>query len=182
MCSVITYFAPTTSKGATRHEEGAPSLCRLPPQHHQKRTKCRKSLEQATVWLQYKASFSLVRLNISHTVHTHTARQTHTLLSPLCPTALPSWLEALNPQLYFSITSSISMEHFTVQLLCQRSLPATTATTAVAFSPPTTPMYNVFDLVRGEIVHNPADLSRPQGSISVGPDYICTVSRGSLDT
>lgn len=73
----------------------------------------------------HKASSSSVRHPIER-IHTQ-------LLSLLCPTALPSWQTAVNPQLYFSIASSISMVHFTVQLLCQRSLPASTA---APFSPP----------------------------------------------
>lgn len=113
--------------------------------------------------LRHKASYSYVRLNIQH---------------QHCPITRPSWLAAVNPQLYFSITSSISMEHFTVQLLCQRSLPAAAA--AAAFSPPS--ICNLCDLVQAEITHNPADLHRPQGSRSVGPHSIYRVSRGSPET
>lgn len=38
--------------------------------------------------------------------------------------AVASWLAAVNPQLYFSITASIATKHYTVKLLCQRSLAA----------------------------------------------------------
>lgn len=125
--------------------------------------------------LQHKASYSFVRLNIPQTqcqcTHIHPSSDQHS------PITRPSWLAAVNPQLYFSITSSISMEHFTVQLLCQRSLPAAAA--AAAFSPPL--ICNLCDLVQTDIAHNPADPHRPQGFLSMGPHSIYRVSRGSPD-
>lgn len=96
---------------------------------------------------------------------------THPSCCPPCPITLPSWLAAVNPRLYFSITSSITTAYFTVRSLCQRSLPA-----AAAESPYTPLICNLCDLVWAEIAHNPADLNRPQGSRSMGPQSIYKMS------
>lgn len=119
----------------------------------------------------HKASSSSVRHPIER-IHTQ-------LLSLLCPTALPSWQTAVNPQLYFSIASSISMVHFTVQLLCQRSLPASTA---APFSPPShhtlcLPWFNH----RVPIIHQIWPEYKALSSL-VLTIYIYTASRGSRQT
>lgn len=114
---------------------------------------------------------------MSHITHKyitrHNTTQCQSTHSPRLQTTpsitLPSWLAAVNPQLY----SSNHFLHIHQAFHCTVTVPKVTA--CCCFTPPlprhsSLPLIcNLSDLVRAEIARNPANLHRPQGSVSIGP-------------
>ena len=121
------------------------------------------------MWLQQKASCSLVRPNIPQTVNRHRASaQTPTLPAPTSALSHPcaQLAGSCKSTALFLFSRPPYPQSISLYSYCAKghSLPAA----AFSLSPPAdpSPCY-LSDLVRAEIARNPADLPRPQGFLSL---------------
>lgn len=122
-----------------------------------------------------RASCRLARLSIpqTHCQCTHSPQ-------------LPSTLSHHSAQLPSSCKSTaLFLYHFLHihgAFHCTVTVPKVTACCCCCTTPrPHPPICNLSDLVQAEIARNPADLHRPQGSLSIGPHSIYRMSRSSLE-
>lgn len=94
-----------------------------------------------------------------------------------CPITVPSWLAAVNPQLYSATTSNMSMDGCTVTVPKVTRLPAAAASVHPLIC-------NLSDLVQVHIAHNPAVLHRslPRGANCASSESIVSPEEaGGLD-